>query len=55
MAKRGAKGGLPMSINSTRIPEFLLSLYIKLYFLIECPQIKSLNACKRVGVISHIQ
>jgi hypothetical protein len=33
--REGSKGELPMSINSTHILEFLLSLCIKLYFLIE--------------------
>jgi hypothetical protein len=35
--REGSKGELPMSINSTHVPEFLLSLCIKPLFLIECP------------------
>jgi hypothetical protein len=48
------KGELLMYINSTHIPEFYYHYVLNFYFLIECPQSQSLNACKRVGVRSHM-
>jgi hypothetical protein len=52
--REGSKRELHVSINSTHIPGFYYPYVLNFYFLIECPQIQSLNACKRVGVRSDI-
>ena len=52
--ERGIKGVLFMGINPKPTYLNLFSLCINLIIVVEGSQSKSLNSCKRVGVISHI-
>ena len=53
MNKRGPRRKLPMYIDLTHFPKFVICI-LTFPFLIECSQSQSLNTCKRMGVSGHI-